>query len=685
MYLECPHSVEGVEFGEPIQAENERTVVDSDFFGDALRKDAILAQHNCWHRPVETEVEPILALARVAGYRTAVYGLPENHHPILFLHPDNPNILISTIPILDFADRRYAPHADWRIVAAKIAEWLDGEEEDETESGRARETESWRDGETEKIQNPRFEAGMEQHQNTKETETGRNDEAEATSNIEHRTSNIEFEGGRSFSATDAPLMRTLGDAELSVRPAFPAETALPESVEKDIFTANAKWFENHIFYEQGDQLAASEGYVSGIRHDGRQSPRPPTRCDCQGESAMIPALKWAIEKDWPARKTSRQIMEFLFHGGKLRETNPDSPMCGGLYFYEHLPVFYSDDNCRAAMGCVLASELTENFGFVKDILRCFMAILRSTGKLGFRRGRLDVPRSFENGETWRSYADEEHVEYRPHYQAYMWAGFLQAYALTGYRDFRDKAVNAIRMSMENAFPAKLAWTNGITQEHARIILPLAFLVELEDTREHRGWLETATETLLENMVDCGAIREMMGDLEYGKYPSPRTNEEYGSTEAALIQENGDPACDLVYTVNYAFIGLQEAAMATGGERYKSAADKMADFLCRIQARSEKQPYLDGCWLRGFDYELWDYYGSSADNGWGAWCVESGWTNTWIGATFGLRLLGRPLLCRASAPEYKKVFPEILEEMSVLREYRADSSDNTPKTVAPGAE
>ncbi len=187
------------------------------------------------------------------------------------------------------------------------------------------------------------------------------------------------------------------------------------------------------------------------------------------------------------------------------------------------------------------------------------------------------------------------------------------------------------------------------------------------------------------MEECGAIQEKMGDLEYGKYPSPRSNEEYGTTEAALIQENGDPACDLVYTVNYAFIGLHEAAMATKDKYYQSAADKMADFLCRIQARSADQPYLEGCWLRGFDYDLWDYYGSSADIGWGAWSVESGWTNSWIGATFGLRMLDRPLLCTESASEYRKIFPELLKEMSVFHEYHHCPSDNTPKVVVPGAE
>ena len=98
----------------------------------------------------------------------------------------------------------------------------------------------------------------------------------------------------------------------------------------------------------------------------------------------------------------------------------------------------------------------------------------------FRVGRLDNPASFEDGKTWDDYQNEDYVEYRPHYQAYMWAAFLQAYVLTGHQEFLDKTKCAIRMTMK-VFP-KLVWTNGITQEYARLLLPLAFLVQVEDTR-----------------------------------------------------------------------------------------------------------------------------------------------------------------------------------------------------------
>ena len=55
------------------------------------------------------------------------------------------------------------------------------------------------------------------------------------------------------------------------------------------------------------------------------------------------------------------------------------------------------------------------------------------------------------------------------------------------------------------------------------------------------------------------------------------------------------------------------------------AGKLAEFFVRIQVRSEAHPELDGGWFRCFDYQKWDYWGANADEGWGAWSIEVGWT------------------------------------------------------------
>ena len=89
---------------------------------------------------------------------------------------------------------------------------------------------------------------------------------------------------------------------------------------------------------------------------------------------------------------------------------------------------------------------------------------------------------------------------------------------------------------------------------------------------------------------------------------------------------------------------------------------MAEFLCRSQVRSQAHPYLDGAWMRSFDYDHWEYWGSSADAGWGAWSVEAGWTNTWIATVLAMRRYGGTLFDACVTDRLKAPFPGLLAEM-----------------------
>ncbi|MGI6611065.1 MAG: hypothetical protein ACOX4G_11215 [Limnochordia bacterium] len=324
--------------------------------------------------------------------------------------------------------------------------------------------------------------------------------------------------------------------------------------------------------------------------------------------------------------------------------------------------FYGDDTARVLLSTLTAARLLDENRWDEHALRCLLANLRTTGTLGFRRNRIDLRNFPADSDGWRQFYNEEWVSYAPHYQAYLWAAYLWAYALTGFEGFLTRTKNALAMTMD-VYP-KWRWTNGITQEMARMLLPLAFLVRIEDTAEHRGWLQRIADDLLACMQPCGAIREQMGPKETGVYPSPSSNEAYGTNEASVIQENGDPACDLLYATNYAFLGLHEAAAATKSPALQEAADKLTQFLLRIQVRSMAHPYLDGAWMRSFDYELWEYWGSSADQGWGAWCVESGWTNAWIAAVLAMRARGETLFSLEKAERLQALCPRLISEMMV---------------------
>jgi len=170
----------------------------------------------------------------------------------------------------------------------------------------------------------------------------------------------------------------------------------------------------------------------------------------------------------------------------------------------------------------------------------------------------------------------------------------------------------------------------ITQR-ARMILPLAWLVRIEDTEQHRRWLDRMVSDMLSYQDTCGAIREEIGKGK-GMFKELKRNSDYGSDEGSLIFKNGEEISCMLYTNNFALFSLNEAARATGDQKYKDATRKLSDFLTRIQVQSIKHKDVDGAWFRAFDYGKWDYWASNSDAGWGAWCTLTGWIQSWIVTT-----------------------------------------------------
>ena len=193
-----------------------------------------------------------------------------------------------------------------------------------------------------------------------------------------------------------------------------------------------------------------------------------------------------------------------------------------------------------------------------------------------------------------------------------------------------------------AYPKEWRWTNGIQQERGRMLLPLAWLIRVDDRPEYRAWLKQIANDIEKHQDKSGAIREELGALNHGDMAPPVSNAAYGKHEAPLIQANGDCVSDLLYTCNFTFLGLHEAYAATGDVQYKRMADRLADFLIRIQIRSERHNELDGGWFRAFDFRQWEYWGSNADSGWGAWSIEVGWTQAWVPTVLAMRELNKNL-------------------------------------------
>ncbi len=587
LYIEFPDSIPGIKTGEIKSTKWERGVVTSGVFGKSLKKMRIVTINDCHYVAVDAK-SPLLVVARVAGFDSAVYGLERTDvHPVLFEMPEQ-NILVSSTKLSQFISGRYAPKKAWKSIWNFVFKWLLPD--------KAVPELKW-------------------------TET--------------------------------------------VRPAHTKEEKISEQDYKTAINIGVDWFYNSNLLattgevKKGEKLKITgkgsygkegirECYLSKINYNGTQPISNSRRADCTSESAMALALRGMLYNNNRDKATAENLQDYIYFNSNMRKgprSDPQNAEYGFIDWFQRddlsKGVYYSDDNARVEMGTIITSVALESDRWNEAVLANILANFRATSPAtGFKPRRLDG--SPESGNTlakgWKYYHNaKDYYHFAPHYQSWIMAMYLWLYDKTKYKPLLTVAKTGIE-NMMNAYPHEWHWTNGLQQERARMILPLAWLMRLEDTPKHREWLNRMVSDLLYFQDECGAIREVLGSVGHGKYGPPKSNADYGTSEAPLIQKNGDPVADMLYTSNFAFFSLTEAAAVTKDERIKEALDKLAEFMVRIQVKSETHPELDGAWYRGFEFKRWEYWASNADLGWGVWSTETGWTQGWITTMLMMREL-----------------------------------------------
>jgi drug/metabolite transporter (DMT)-like permease len=671
LYVEFPADLPGVQFGPPAASKLERGVVASKFFGQSLPPMRIVMINGCRYLPLTGGTSPLkshLVLARVAGVDMAVFGLKDTPtQPILFDHPRG-NLLVATTKLSHFVTGRYMPQAAWRTIWETILTRL--------QPGVPPPPLAW----TPTVR-PSF---------------GRDEPLPADVELQalHRSADW------------------IMHARILRHPKWPQEVldrALHYNTVRDMPSAD---------WPSGDgSLGILEGYSSTIRADGSQPMRYAVRNDNMCEVAMLLAFDATTRPRPQHRAIAVNLLDYIFLKSGLalgNRANPASPEYGLVgWSFDYPNSYWSDDNARSMLSLLAASALlnanagrggrdswggsltatpTTNLSFSLDdaVTRCVLANFRTTGVYGFREDMITAEDLQKSG--WRHYWDAGNTRFSPHYAGWLWPCYLWAYEKTHFEPFLSRSETAMRMLLQ-AYPDRWYWTDRSGSiERARALLPLAWLVRVHDTPEHRGWLRRVAGDLIALQDASGAIRETIGGGGHGTV----SNAEYGTCETSLIQSDGDPIADMLYTCNFALIGLHEAAAATGEPLYAAAEEKLAKFLCRIQIRSDGDcpnfranengtvpfaghPELDGAWYRAFDFRNWEYWASNADWEWGPWCTETGWTQPWIAGTLALRHKKTSLWDLARQAPISKNFARLRREM-LPDEQRRSGRPFTPPTV-----
>ena len=450
----------------------------------------------------------------------------------------------------------------------------------------------------------------------------------------------------------------LSAEEPVIKTAYDKNSPLPPDAEELCRQKIYSTIRNIFLYRENGILHVAEGYSGEILSDGTQPYRKRERSDCVMETAAALAVDSLLGGDPEHGKMAQEIISRLCNDPDNTALSPEDPCYSLMQFYENTRTYYTSGNSIAAL---LLAVTQKEPRYILHTLRMMFAILRVTGTQGYAPHYFIVPDSFKE-HNWDHFAGEPFFHPCPHRQAAVWSMFLAAWKVTKYPLFLEKAKLGIYKLME-VYP-ELKWMNDYSGEPVKMLRPLSFLYRLEKTPEHKEYLERVAAHVESLMDASGAVKASQDHPEDALFPPPRSNEEYGTREASLTQTEKDPCCDLLYTQVFAFAGLHEAYMATGEEKYKRLADKAASFLIRTQTVSEKHKELSGMWMRSFDFETWEYYGSSADRIWGAWCIESGWENAPAAMIFSLRKANKGLFdLLPSDGAWSRYLPRIIEEMS----------------------
>lgn len=445
-------------------------------------------------------------------------------------------------------------------------------------------------------------------------------------------------------------------------PSYGPYEQLPDDAYQEAVRMNVEWFLNSSIMPNSDGTEGIwEGFGSGKNFDayGDSCRRKMLRSDCNAESLGAIALAGVLLGSRQYKTVAYNVMNWLLNESMLtrgERADATSSQYGLLsWHFGAIDQYYGDDNAKAILGLMLGVAALETDEFDKRILEAILANFRTTGSYGFRGSMIRGGELDENG--WEYYYNRTgYVNYRSHFESLLWACYLWTYDKTGYEPLLVRTRTAISMMMK-AYDNTMAgdaddsekwyWTNGMQQERAKMILPLSWLVRVEPTEEHIGWLDRMiTDMMSYQDKPTGALREVKGEDGVGVpvYTQFEKNSDYGRHESPVIQNNGDPCTDALYTSSFAMMTLNEAyaTMAYIGNtelagKYKAYTTSLSDYFVRIQQIGDNI-YYNGVWFRGFDYKKWETYGSDGDAGWGIWCAETGWCQAWISAALSLQIL-----------------------------------------------
>ncbi|CAM3569769.1 hypothetical protein ERUR111494_00470 [Erysipelothrix urinaevulpis] len=378
------------------------------------------------------------------------------------------------------------------------------------------------------------------------------------------------------------------------------------------------WFkENDLLINKGRD-GVYEGFGSEIYPNGERRFADVIRGDCSGEVSLFYCLAGLYFDDSSYIETAENLVDaclndFTIHDGK----------CQGFVRWSSVALesTYGDDVARMIIPILLKNLLyQENLDELKTLEMICDFHVKTTGYDGQRQARFELSKL--NETDFKDLQEKECQCPSAHYNAYLSASFLLAYLLFDKESYYHLGLQGLD-SLMKIYP-NTRREQSQTQELARLLMPLSIAYLVSQDQLYLNYMNQVYQDLLKYKHESGCF------LEWDEGYKAVMRHTKGDGECSLLAENGDSVVDLLYTNNWLPMAFSLAYIASDDERYFNEAKSIVHFLESIQMKSDDQR-LNGVWCRAFDPEIFEYYGSPADKGWGPYSIETGWTVAEIGA------------------------------------------------------
>jgi len=375
---------------------------------------------------------------------------------------------------------------------------------------------------------------------------------------------------------------------------------------------NMQWFERSGVLLRPDGTLGVTEWISGPDTEGNRIPYGKAqmfasdRTDCVFESGIAFILYGKLAASPRHTRIGENLLMRVLDFQRL---DRDDSRYGLWYTRGRSGPPWEDDIGWATIGCFMGYQLTGKQMFLER------GVLSARASLAAVQGGRLTPVNTEDDN-----------ELHPHDRGHLLASWLYAYGVSGDRRYLDAALPPLRHMVER-FRKIPKFLISKSAESSRFMLPLALAYAYTSDPFYSEAMAQSAAYLRSRTAACGAIQEDQSN----------TGEKLSGTDLGLVYDGTETISDQLYTTNFASMNFWIAYKVTGDEAYLRDFIRVTDYLVRIQVESAKRE-IDGGWMRAFDYGLWEYYGSNADQSWTAYCLETGWTNAIIDIALSLFLL-----------------------------------------------